>query len=213
MPYWRPIGAALAVLAYALFSHWLMLYAVSEPWAVAALFGPLLVVVFGVAARRRHAPSLLACAALVLVLVIVVARGGVDEVSRLYLLQHAGIHLALGWTFAVTLRPGSTALISALAAQVHGPLSTVMQAYTRRLTMIWVGYFLGMVVASLTLYTFAPWSWWSAFANLFTPFSAVAFFVAEHALRYRLHPEFERASLTQALRAYREAVAAKEARR
>ena len=41
------------------------------------------------------------------------------------------------------------------------------------------------------------------FANLATPVAAIGLFVGEHWLRYRLHPEFERASMLQALRAYR----------
>jgi hypothetical protein len=33
--------------------------------------------------------------------------------------------------------------------------------------------------------------------------AAIGLFVGEHWLRYRLHPEFERSSMLQALRAYR----------
>ena len=35
---------------------------------------------------------------------------------------------------------------------------------------------------------------WAVFANLLTPLALVAMFVGEYLLRYRLHPEFERAS-------------------
>ena len=40
------------------------------------------------------------------------------------------------------------------------------------------------------------------FANLLTPLAMVLMFVGEYLLRYRLHPEFERATLAQAMRAY-----------
>ena len=208
MTVWRALGAVAIVVAYALVSHWLMVHAAASPWAVAVLFGPLLAVVAGEALRRRHLPSLLACAALVLVLAGVVERGGVGDVNRLYVLQHAGIHLVMGWTFAVTLRPGSTALVSALSERIHGTISLAMQAYTRRLTGVWVGYFGLMVLSSLALYAWAPWSWWSLFANLVTPLALAALLIGEHLLRYRWHPEFERVSLMQAVRAYRQFSAA-----
>jgi uncharacterized membrane protein len=61
-----------------------------------------------------------------------------------------------------------------------------------------------MVVLSLGLFAVAPWWWWSVFANLVTPVAAVALFVGEYLVRYRLHPEFERTTLAQAFRAYRD---------
>ena len=68
----------------------------------------------------------------------------------------------------------------------------------------WCLYFAGMVVLSLVLFAAAPWWVWSAFANLVTPLAAVALFVGEYLLRYRLHPEFERITLARALQAYRD---------
>ncbi len=207
------MGGALLVAAYALMSHALMVYAADRPWAVAALFGPLLVAFAGVAVRRRNAPALLACIALVALLVLVVARGGVGDVNRLYVLQHAGIHLALCAGFALTLRPGSTALISHLALRLHGDMPASQHAYTRRLTAVWATYFGAMVLWSLGLYLFAPWPWWSLFANLLTPLSAAALFVVEHAMRKRRHPEFKPATLRQALRAYQDTGMANQGRR
>ena len=212
MPSWRLIGLVVLLAAYALLAHALLLHAAGEPWVVAALFGPLLVPVAGIAFRRRHAPTLMACAALFLLLVAVVAWGGVADVSRLYVMQHAGIHLALAWGFGVTLRRGSTAVITVLAEQVHGGISSAMRGYTRRLTQVWVAYFVSMALASIVLYAWAPWAWWSLFANLLTPMAAAALFVAEYGLRYRWHPDFERASMAQAVAAYRRFAAAREAR-
>ena len=48
----------------------------------------------------------------------------------------------------------------------------------------------------------APFDVWAAFANLVTPLAILLLFVGEYLLRYRLHPEFERATLAQAVRAY-----------
>ena len=48
----------------------------------------------------------------------------------------------------------------------------------------------------------APWWVWSFYANLLTPLAAGSLFVGEHLLHYRLHPEFQRVTMLQAVRAY-----------
>lgn len=203
MPSWRLVAAGLALAAYALASHVLMVMAGDKPWAVAALLAPLVLAVAGVAWRQHHLPTLLGCVVVLGWLAWVGASGQAQSINRLYLLQHAGVHLALGCAFAFTLRRGATPLITALAAREHGAMTPVKALYTRRVTCVWACYFGVMVVLSLVLYAWAPWWVWSMFANLATPLAAISLFVGEHWLRYRLHPEFERASMLQALRAYR----------
>ena len=193
-----------AFAAYALLSAWLMVNAPREPWAVAVLFGPLLLAVAGTALQRRQIGVLAACVAGVAVLVWVVLRGGVADANRLYVLQHGGIHLALAWAFGSSLRAGSTPLISALAATVHQNFTPAMQAYTRWLTGLWTAYFIGMLGVSALIYTLAPWPWWSLYCNVLTPLAAAGLFVGEHLLRYRRHPEFERVSIRAAVNAYRQ---------
>jgi uncharacterized membrane protein len=203
MPSWRLVAAGLALAGYALLSHMLMVLAGDKPWAVAALLGPLVLAVAGVAWQQRHLPTLLLCIAGLGWLTWVGASGQAQSINRLYLLQHAGIHLALGCAFAYTLRPGATPLITALATRAHGTMTAARARYTRRVTTLWAGYFGVMVALSLVLYMWTPWWVWSMFANLATPVAAIGLFVGEHWLRYRLHPEFERTSMLQALRAYR----------
>ena len=203
MPGWRFFAVGLALGGYAVLSHALMVVAADRPWAAAALLGPLVLAVTTLALKQRHWPTLLACSAALAWLAYVAASGESQSIARLYLLQHAGIHAALGCMFGYTLRPGATPLISALAARVHKRYTPEVAAYTRRITLVWATYFGMMVALSLALYAWAPWWWWSLFANLVTPAAAIALFVGEHWLRYRLHPEFERASLAQALQAYR----------
>ncbi|WP_428423139.1 hypothetical protein [Methylibium sp.] len=202
MPNWRLSLGLLAAAAYAVLSHWLMLHAADRPWAVAALLGPLLLAGLGVALRRGHLPSLAGFVFALLGLYALVARGGVGDLNRLYLLQHAGIHLALFISFAASLRPGRLSLIGGVAQRVHGRLSPDMVVYTGKVTRMWAGYFLAMVLASLCVYALAPWSVWSLLANLVTPVLITTLFVGEYLLRYRLHPEFERTTLSAALRAY-----------
>ena len=52
-----------------------------------------------------------------------------------------------------------------------------------------------MAAISIGLFLFAPFDAWALFANLLTPLAMVLLFVGEFLLRYRLHPEFERATL------------------
>jgi uncharacterized membrane protein len=203
MPSWRLVAAGLALAGYALLSHALMVLAGDKPWAVAALLAPLVLALAGSAWRHRHLPTLLLCVAALAGLAWVGASGQAQSINRLYLLQHAGIHFVLGCAFAFTLRPGATPLITALAAREHGTMTPVKALYTRHVTQVWACYFGVMVVLSLALYAWAPWWVWSMFANLATPVAAIGLFAGEHWLRYRLHPEFERASMLQGLRAYR----------
>lgn len=207
-PAWRLALALGAAAGYALLSHWLMLHAADRPWAIAALLGPLLAAGLGVALRTRHWPSVAAAVLAAAMLVSIVARGGLGSVNRLYLLQHVGIHLALFLTFAATLRRGRQSLIGSVAARVHGGLTPPMARYTRKLTAVWAGYFLGMALLSLAVHATRPWSDWSLLANVLTPVAIAVLFVGEHLLRYRLHPEFERSGLLDTVRAYSRAPAA-----
>ena len=205
LPLWQLAVAAAALAAYSVLSHVLMVHFAQQPWAVAALFGPLLAAVVGGGWLRRQWALLAACAALVAWLAWLVWRGGVADINRMYVLQHAGIHLALAWSFAVTLKPGSTPLISAMAQRLHKNFTPALRAYTRWLTGLWVAYFVGMVVLSAALYALAPWPWWSLFCNVLTPLFAGALMVGEHVMRYVRHPDFERVSLRAAFGAYRDA--------
>jgi len=201
MPHWRIVAALAGLAVYALLSHLLMTYWPAQPWSVAVLFGPLLLGLAVAGVVRRQLRTLLICGLLSSLLVLTLVQGGVS-VNQLYLLQHAAFNAVLGWTFGSTLRPGSKPLITALAERLHEHFSPAQAAYTRWLTGVWTVYFIAMILISLAIYSLAPWSWWSFYCSVLTPLSALALFVGEHLLRYRRHPEFERVTLAQAVRAY-----------
>jgi uncharacterized membrane protein len=209
MPAWsRLLAGAAAVAAVALASHWLMLGTADRPWGALLVLAPLLLGLALVALRRRHVGALVGCvlgaALLAFALAAALRRGDAGELQRLYLLQHAGTHALLALVFGLTLRPGRRALITRLAETVHTRLTPAMRAYTRRLTAAWTVYFGTMTLVSLLLHAVAPWHAWSVFANLVTPLCLVVFFVGEHLLRYRWHPEFERVDVRRSIRAWRE---------
>lgn len=199
----RLLALALGVSGYALLSHALMLHAAGSPWAIAVVLGPLVLTMTALAAWRRQWWGLAAMGGFIVGILVLILRGGVAELRYVYVAQHAGIHLALGWTFGSTLRRGGVPLITSIAARVHGDrMGPDMVVYTRKVTQAWVVYFVVMASLSLALSAWAPWPLWSWFANLGTPLAMVGLLWGEHALRYRLHPEFERVTVMSALRAY-----------
>ena len=199
----RIAAILLASIAYVLGTHWLMTRAGGSPWNVVGVLTPMLLAI-AVGAWRGGQRLLGAIAALVVAgLCVQAAMGVAVSAAMLYLAQHAGIHLFLAVGFGSTLRAGHTPLITTLAARVHRELTPAMVVYTRKVTLAWVLYFAAMAGISLVLFAFAPFDTWALFANLLTPCSVVLMFGGEHLLRYRLHPEFERTSIADAIRSYR----------
>lgn len=198
----RVIALGAAAVAYVLGSHWLMTGAPASPWNAVIVVGPMLGAA-AVLAWQRHRRLLATFAALATAGLVVQAwRGDGLSVGSIYVGQHVAIHVLLAFVFGLTLQAGREPLVTALARRVHGSLTTAMAAYSRKVTLAWTVYFVAMAALSLVLYAFAPFDAWATFANLVTPLAMLLMFVGEYLLRYRLHPEFERATLAQAVRAY-----------
>jgi uncharacterized membrane protein len=100
-------------------------------------------------------------------------------------LTHWAIYCGLLLTFALTLRPGHTALITALAQRMQGPLSDELTVYTRRVTIAWVGFFATQLAISIGLFCFAPLVAWSFFVNVLDLPLVAAMFGAEYMFRLR----------------------------
>jgi uncharacterized membrane protein len=199
--------AAAAIAGYALASHWLMLHAASQPWAVLVLLLPLLAAAMALLARMGRlgaaaAVALLAAGVIAWRLIEPANMTPESALNRLYVAQHVGVHGLLLALFARSLSGPGLSLIGQLAQRVHA-LTPAMVAYTRSVTLMWCAYFAGMVLLSLAVYAFGSWPQWSLLANLGTPVAIAALFVGEYGLRYRLHPEFERTPLAVAVQAWR----------
>jgi uncharacterized membrane protein len=198
----RTVAVGLAAVAYVLASQWLMTRAPASPWSALVIVGPMLGVlaVYGWQHRQR---TLGGAAALGLAALLWLGWSGAGlSPAPLYAMQHVAIHAALAVAFALTLRAGHEPLITALARRVHGRLTPDMESYSRKVTVAWAIYFVAMALLSIALFVFAPFEVWATFANFGTPVSMALLFFGEHVLRYRLHPEFERASLVAAMRAF-----------
>ena len=201
MSRWRIALLLVVGVAYAGLSHWMTLFHATEPWAVVVLLGPLWLAAMGLAASWFGRWGLAAVAVLGIGGFSLVFLGEAGDPNRLYVLQHVAINAALcGW-FGSTLRGRGLPLITQFAQRVH-PLKGHMLAYTTQLTRIWTGFFAVMVVASVIIYLTRPFSDWSLFANVLSPVMVTLLFVGEHFVRYRLHPEFERTRLVDAVRAF-----------
>jgi uncharacterized membrane protein len=198
------VGLVLLVgLAYVLASHWLMTQTEASAWNVVGVLSPMLVIV-GLGAWRSGHNGVALIVVLALAALCVQAMLGIRVTSHaLYLLQHAGINFFLALFFGSTLLPGRTSLITQVAQRVHGhDLPPAHFAYTRQVTVAWTVFFLVIVTISLVLFFGFPFETWAVFANLVTPIATGAMFAGEYSLRYRLHPEFARSSVADAINAY-----------
>ncbi|MDL9998111.1 hypothetical protein QTI24_05815 [Variovorax sp. J22P240] len=191
----------LAGVAYACVSHWMMLYHPAEPWALAVLLGPLWLTALGVAGSRFGSWGLAFAGVAGVLLFALVLHGEAGDPNRLYVFQHVGINVLLCAWFGGSLRGGRLSLIGQFAERVH-PLSPAMRTYTSQVTLVWTLYFASMAVASVVVYASFSFAAWSVLANLLTPAMIGLLFVGEYLVRYRLHPEFERTRLIDAVRAF-----------
>jgi uncharacterized membrane protein len=203
----RIVAIALLSVGYLALSQWLMTSAPDSPWNAAALLAPMLAVgAFGAWAAGQYLRSLLAVAGIA-ALCLQALLGVLIPAPLLYLGQHVGINLGLACWFGSGLREGRVALVTRMAGLVHHHMPPPMVAYTRNVTRAWVIYFIAISAVSLLMFALAPFETWAWFANLATPIALAAMFGGERLLRYRLHPDFERSSVADAIRAYRQAFA------
>lgn len=198
----RLLAVLALTVAYIAVSHWLMTSAPASPWNAVGVLAPMLLAVAWGGWRGGQRPLAVLAALSVAGLCWQASLPTPLSDRLLYLVQHVGINLFLAVGFGGTLRAGHTALITQLAERVHCNFTPAMAAYTRRLTGVWTLYFIATAALSLGLYAFARFEAWAVFANVLTPLAVAALFGGEYWLRYRLHPEFERASLADAIRSY-----------
>ena len=194
--------APFALLAlYSGLSQWLMLRAPEHGATLAFVMLPL--ALGGFSALWANGWRLLAgalAAALGLGLWELHRRGGA-HLHGLYVTEHASMYGMLAFWFWRSLR--GEPLITRLARAVHA-LTPEMERYTVKLTRAWAVFLAGIALTSVTLFVLLPFAGWATFANLGSPLVLGAFFVGEHVLRYRWHPEFDRASLWASVQAWRE---------
>lgn len=96
--------------------------------------------------------------------------------------------LALSVGFALTLRPGHTALITTIADAAHGPLNDEMRRYTRKLTAFWALFAASLAAITLVLTLSGPLWAWSLFTNFISYALIGGVFIVEFLLRRHWFP-------------------------
>ncbi|HEX7381449.1 MAG TPA: hypothetical protein VF265_04760 [Nevskiaceae bacterium] len=86
-------------------------------------------------------------------------------------------------TFTLSLRPGATPLVTAIATRFDGPLPAEALRYTRRLTVLWAMLITALVGVEIALFVTASPTTWSRFANGYAYGILAAAFVLEYAYR------------------------------
>lgn len=201
-PAWRTLASLAATLAY---GGWCLAWLWVRPHALVTLASLLLPCLTFAAhelwQRGRRA------AALVLAVLAPLAlfwwhQHGARHAELVYVGEYLLAYGSLCAWFAGSLRGGGTPLISRVARRMH-TLTPAMVAYTTRLTRAWALYFAAMALLSLLVFGTLGLAAWTLFTTVLSPLSLAVFLVGEHLLRYRWHPEFERAPLWRTLQTWR----------
>jgi uncharacterized membrane protein len=132
---------------------------------------------------------------------------GVLHADELVLfLPPIAINLGLAFFFASTLSRGREPLISWFARVERGGLASDLKVYTRRLTWIWVGFFLIMAAVSVVLAITGPriaWAWFTAAGNYLC---VGMLFAGEYVYRRVRFAHYEHASPVRLLGIVRRAI-------
>ena len=111
------------------------------------------------------------------------------------------VYLALGATFAATLRTGDEPLVSRFARIERGAeLPPELVRYTRALTGLWVLFFVAMATISLILALAGPRELWSLFTNVVSYILLALFFGCEYLYRRIRFRHLQHAGLAEFLR-------------
>ncbi len=104
------------------------------------------------------------------------------------LIQQCGIYALIATSFARSLWGDRRPLCTELAVKLHGELTAVEIAYTRRATAVWSGFYAIITVLIVTLFFAAPRHVWSLFVNFGTFALIILAGIGDHAIRRRVLP-------------------------
>jgi uncharacterized membrane protein len=194
------IIVAAVIVGYALLSH----YSNSNPDATrlgAGLsLGPILLIGSLLLWRWAHPLVAASVIAVASVLLYQFWPFSVKNYHWADLAQQCGAYALVAVSFARSLFAGRQPMCTQLADRLHGPLTPVEVAYTRRATIVWTVFYGLLAAVILALYVLAPLRIWSLFVN-FGTFALIGLvFAADHALRRRLLPRRPGSGLLAALR-------------
>ncbi|MDO9294156.1 MAG: hypothetical protein Q7U09_21450 [Hydrogenophaga sp.] len=200
----RGIGVALLTVVWAVMAHYTSTGNESSGWGAALALTPMSVALaLGLWRLPSRWLGALAAAAVLAGLIgsWPFLKG---QVALLYYVEHLGVYLLLSVFFGRTLKGPEESLVTQMARRVHGGvLSPAQAAYTRQVTLVWCIFFAGMALISTLLFLFAPVAAWSLFANLLGGPLIALMFVGEYLWRRHALPEEKRATMADAVRAWK----------
>lgn len=149
--------------------------------------------------RNRRLAALLAAA--MLLLLTAGALRSPDQGLRMAAgATHAVLYSTLLASFAATLLPGRTDMVTGIAQRLNPNFHADMRGYTRRVTWAWCTFFAAELATSAILLATAPHKWWLTFVNFLHLPLVGAMFAAEYTIRRRTFPHQRRTPSTAMLR-------------
>jgi uncharacterized membrane protein len=196
---WRPLLSFSACVVYPFLVYWVL--SQRQAWPGLLLTGAaLLGLCLCLPGWRARILAIIAVAALA------GAAVALATPSSLLFLPPLAVNLGLAWFFGRTLPPGREALITRFARLGQDELDPAVVAYTRRLTWVWVAFFLLMAAVSASLAGFGAhwaWAWFTAVGNYLC---VAALFAIEYAYRRRRFPRHGQPSPRDQLMMVRDAL-------
>jgi uncharacterized membrane protein len=181
-------AAATLIVGYAALSHYSNSVPDAKGLGAALSLGPVLLI--GAVLLWRSTRPAVALLGTGLVGVCVYHFWG--SIERNYeladLVQQCGVYGLVALSFARTLFSGRVPMCTQLANTMHGELTPLEIAYTRRATVAWAVFYLFVTAAILIVFLAAPLRVWSLFVNFGTIVLIVSMGIADHAIRRRLLP-------------------------
>ncbi|MGZ5261287.1 MAG: hypothetical protein ACXWC0_27025 [Burkholderiales bacterium] len=191
-----------ACIAYQVLVHSVLVEGTSSAARLALALIPLLALGCWVAKRaRKKLLWTLAICAVAVATYAIERRDGVG-LPAMNALTHTAINLLMLWIFGRTLLRGREPLITGFARRIHGGLAPDIEAYTRRVTVMWCIFFTGQIVVSAALFVFASLDTWSVFVNVLSLPLVALMFVCEYAYRVIRFRDHEHVSILKGIQVF-----------
>ena len=203
-PWLKGLGVGLLAVAWAVAAHVASAHPGPSGWGAALALAPVVTAVvlglWSLPMRWLGALGMLAMAGLL----VAVWPWLTGRVALLFFLEQTGVYLLMAVVFGRTLRGPGESLVTQMARRVHGGvLSDKQFVYTRKVTLTWCLFFLAMALSSVLLFVLAPTAVWSVFANLLGGPLIALMFVGEFVWRRVALPDEARATMADAIRAWK----------
>ena len=153
--------------------------------------------------RRVLYLALLASAIMLTVLLLGLLRSAALGLQLAAGVSHALLYGTLFVLFAATLLPGQTDIVTRVAQRLNPHFHSAMRSYTRRVCIVWCGFFAAQIVTSAVLFSLAPVRWWLLFINALNVPLVLLMFLGEYAIRRRRFPGRQSTDLATMIRGFR----------